>query len=86
METAKPVSPSTTDVWLNTCSSICGTLGLHSLNRAPLKVSSEAGRDAAKGKPEELAWPRSSPDRLRPAEGAGLSLTPARQQSCLLRP
>lgn len=42
METAKPVSPSTTDVWLNTRFCICETLGLHSSNTAPLMVPSAA--------------------------------------------
>lgn len=42
METAKAVSPSTTDVWLNTRFCICETLGLHSSNTAPLMVPSAA--------------------------------------------
>lgn len=77
METANPVSPSTTDVWQNTCSCICRTLGLHGFNTASLMVPSsvQEGTQANGGR---LAAKRRA---LGPAAGsaAGQGQGPHRQ-------
>lgn len=91
METAKPVSPSTTDVWLNTCSRICETLGLHSSHAAPLTLPG-AAREGTRAKAAQRRPPGPAAGSagaaqaggraggragpLRPAEGRGAAAAP----------